>query len=251
MPGSGNMVSMRVFISYRDEDRELAHLIARYLSERKVPVWLDRDSIRPGDAIAEEIVGAMKASDAVVFIVSKAAGRGTWMNHEMGLALAEGDKRIVPVLAEPGAELPFLLKGYSALDLSTSERLAKNLPRLVDALAAPIPRRDAQAVKELIEAERRMFQWEADHLARKRSNSLALSIAAFIAVLTGLLSVVLFGSAPSDKWVVGAVAIGVAGLVNAAVVVHYTWRAEKESKRTAERAREILLDEIRRRGRDA
>jgi hypothetical protein len=72
---------MKVFISYTQEDKKYAVLIADRLREAGHEVWYDAWSLRAGDNLIEKINEGLKETDALIVIVSKNALRSKWVMH--------------------------------------------------------------------------------------------------------------------------------------------------------------------------
>ncbi len=112
---------MSVFISYSHEDSDWTHQFAEALKNLDVEVWLDAWRINPGDSITTAIEDGMRASDAIVAILSpKNVDRPNLM-FELGLAMGTG-KRLIPVVSDEveGSMIPF--------DLRTRRWLAQRSP---------------------------------------------------------------------------------------------------------------------------
>jgi hypothetical protein len=112
---------MKVFISYTQEDKKYASLIADKLREAGHEVWYDRWSLRVGDNLIQKINEGLKETDALIVIVSKNALRSKWVMHEFS-AIALGDlsnkkSRIIPVLVDKSS-VPQYLARYVYVDLT-------------------------------------------------------------------------------------------------------------------------------------
>ena len=109
----------RVFLSYRREDsRHIAGRLADRLTGRfdRVQVFMDVDTIAPGDDYGDTIRG-VSSCDALIAIIgpkwlSTADSQGRrrldnpqdWVRQEIGTALSR-DIRVIPILVD-GAEMP-------------------------------------------------------------------------------------------------------------------------------------------------
>lgn len=110
----------RVFISYRREDtRHLAgRLHDRIVTHlRKVRVFMDVDTISPGDDFSEAITRAVSSCRVLVALIGtqwlsiadpkgrrRLDNQNDWVRKEIGVALARGI-RVIPVLVD-GASMP-------------------------------------------------------------------------------------------------------------------------------------------------
>lgn len=95
---------MKVFISYTQEDKKYASLIADRLRDAGHHVWYDTWALRAGDNLIQKINEGLKETDALIVMVSKSALRSKWVMHEFS-AIALGDlsgekSRIIPVLVD-------------------------------------------------------------------------------------------------------------------------------------------------------
>ncbi|MCP5048138.1 MAG: TIR domain-containing protein, partial [bacterium] len=113
----------KTFLSHNSQDKPFVEQVARWLEdEAKVPVWLDKWNLIPGDPWQEEIEKALDESHCcVVFLSSN--GIDPWQNEEMRSAIesrvTEQSIRVIPVLLpgvhRPGKEskLPRFLRGLT------------------------------------------------------------------------------------------------------------------------------------------
>jgi hypothetical protein len=102
-----------VFISYVHENAELVDRLATELRSRGVDVWLDRQSIRPGERWRTAITRAIREGACFIacFSTEYAARGRTFMNEELTLAIEELRQRphdrswFIPVVLD-GARVP-------------------------------------------------------------------------------------------------------------------------------------------------
>jgi len=106
-----------VFISHSGQETAAARTIAEALSRANLEVWLDEESLRPGDVWMEELERAIERAGAFVVYVGRDGVR-RWVDAEVRLALDRSVRdpafRLLPVLG-PGADpdaLPAFLKQY-------------------------------------------------------------------------------------------------------------------------------------------
>jgi hypothetical protein len=135
---------MKIFISYRrDDSAGYAGRLFDYLSSHFGPgnVFMDIDTIEPGDDFRKTVRNAVSACDVVLVMIGKqwlnaTDGQGyrrldqagDWVRIEIATALADPDVRVIPVLLRnasmPGeTELPDDLKELAwrnAIELSDS-----------------------------------------------------------------------------------------------------------------------------------
>lgn len=164
---------MDAFLSYGSEDQDVAQRLAGDLERAGVTVWSYRTAIRPGQDWAKEMSRGISEARNVLFIVPDRAGSG--QSSEIALAVAsqrsDPTKRIVPILAHRSAKLPFFLRRYQALDLSSDTAYEQGLPRLVRLLrGAPLPESHAESdqVREhILSAQRDLLRVQYAELTRE------------------------------------------------------------------------------------
>jgi hypothetical protein len=110
-----------VFLSYVREDASMVDQLAAELSSGGIDVWMDRQSIKPGQRWDLAILDAIRSGDFFVACFSeKSLGtQRSVMNRELGLAVEELTLRplkrawFIPVLLSP-CEIPELSIGGNA-----------------------------------------------------------------------------------------------------------------------------------------
>ena len=112
---------MKIFISYTQQDKKNADLIADKLRRAGHEVWFDGWKIKAGDNLIEKINQGVKEADAFIVIISKNSLSSKWALHEYS-ALAFGElsnqtSRIIPVLVDKST-VPQYLARYQYVDLS-------------------------------------------------------------------------------------------------------------------------------------
>jgi hypothetical protein len=92
----------KVFVSYSRHDEALVKPLAGLLGvAADDAVFLDIDSIRPGDLWKSEIEEAVRACSVFVLCWCCESSRSGFVKHEIDIALEDGEKRLVPVLFCP------------------------------------------------------------------------------------------------------------------------------------------------------
>lgn len=108
---------MRVFISHKSEDAELAKHYAEELSELKFDYYLDeydihiKSSSDRGSLINNEI----KKSTDLLVIVTENTKKSWWVPFEIGLSTA-ANNRIVTIVHDGAPELPSFLRKWPVID---------------------------------------------------------------------------------------------------------------------------------------
>lgn len=119
-----------IFLSYAREDFAKAQRVAGALEAVGHSVWWDRQ-LHPGERFSAEIDKALKSSDAVVALWSRASIESAWVQDEAGVGRDTG--RLVPALLEPVAP-PLGFRQYHAVDLSRGRLNARSIQPLVQAV---------------------------------------------------------------------------------------------------------------------
>jgi len=118
----------QVFISYATPDRERVLPYYTWLKEKGLEVWIDCQSIRPGQNWDFEIKRALnKSSFVVAFISRHSYNRPGYIQRELKIALDNllekliDDIYIVPVILDDDADIPEQLKGIQCISDSDSQ----------------------------------------------------------------------------------------------------------------------------------
>jgi hypothetical protein len=111
---------MKVFISHSWQNKSAAQIIAESLAN-SAEVWLDIQTLKPGDAIQPTIDVAMEQMDVVLVLWSKQAAESDGVDAEIKTAV-NLKKKILPVLLEktPIPEHP-LLKGIYGINFDLED----------------------------------------------------------------------------------------------------------------------------------
>ena len=130
---------MRVFISYAQQDRDLADRVAHSIRGRGHTVFLDRTDLPPGDNFEEQIESAIGNSTLLVFLISPdsvAEGRFTLTELKIAQTRWKSAKnRVLPVMIRP-TPLPTVPNYLRAVTILTPEGNAPaEIAREVDRLA--------------------------------------------------------------------------------------------------------------------
>ena len=132
---------MNIFISHASVDVEFASKIRRRLQAARMTAWLDRNSIRFGALLGDELMDAIKDSRVVVLLWSKAAARSRWVATEI-LTAYHLERFIVPVALDR-TKGPMFLQNNIRIDLHHSaDSVLKDLVRAVKEAplnANPVP----------------------------------------------------------------------------------------------------------------
>jgi hypothetical protein len=127
-----------VYISYSQNDNDSAERIADALRQLKINVLQPRVPL--GESIAEAVLHSLDSADVVIPIISRTSYDNPNFVAEVSYALANrrlGRTRVIPVIVDADAKLPFFLSQIASLDLTTPKAEKTNLPRLINAITEP------------------------------------------------------------------------------------------------------------------
>lgn len=133
-----HLSSPRFFLSYSHVDSGFVSNLHRRLRRRYVSVWLDREELRPGMQLANEISSALRSCDGLIAVLSKNSIGAKWLQYEGSyFAGADYDKPIIPLVLDSEAKdaagrLPFV-GDRLYLDFS-QEPFEAQLDRLIEAI---------------------------------------------------------------------------------------------------------------------
>lgn len=131
---------MRVFLSHSYEDNDIANKVRNYLAHHDMAVFDDKADIATGASLNASISHAISNSDAVLFFISKNSEKSQWVQQEMSLAVSNRlkgkDVKLIPVLLDKSAEIPFFLKDYLYLDISKSNDFDISMKKLMEGIVS-------------------------------------------------------------------------------------------------------------------
>jgi hypothetical protein len=137
-----------VFVSYATPDRERISDYFEWLKDRGVEVWMDCQSIKPGQNWDFEIKRALDKSTMILMFVSRHShSRRGYVQREIKLALDKlsekliDDIYVIPVLLDPEVEMPEQLSAIQYI--STTDPKCKE--KIYDALLYQFGRLGVQA----------------------------------------------------------------------------------------------------------
>jgi WD40 repeat protein len=100
----------RIFVSYANDDLDVALSVQDWLRHERHQVFFDRDlhsGIRVGEVWKQRLYRELREADAVVCVVSAASLRSQWCAAEIVIADILGS-RLLPLRAETGVTAPIL-----------------------------------------------------------------------------------------------------------------------------------------------
>ena len=99
---------MNVFISYAQADEKIAKKVGKGLKQAGLQVWDFRREMLPGELWSDSVSKALRASDAMIVLVTPDAARSSQVRSEIDFALSKGafKNRLIPVLVGPPGKIP-------------------------------------------------------------------------------------------------------------------------------------------------
>mgnify|MGYP000229642384 CR=1 FL=1 len=127
-----------IFISYgRKDSRDLAIRLKDDLMAVGYSVWLDTNEIPGGADWSQQIEDAIEHSHIMVALLSPASYHSQWCRAEQLRATRKG-KRIIPLMAVDGAEVPLHLEHINYLDFTDESRYDEMFRDLMSDITAGI-----------------------------------------------------------------------------------------------------------------
>lgn len=139
-----------VFLSYAEEDRTSAELLAAALEREGLSVWWDR-RIAPGQPFDEVIEEALGSAGCVVVLWSSSSVESRWVRAEAEEAVGRGV--LVPALLEP-VRIPLAYRRLQAANLLgwNGGNTDGDFPQLVMAVRHTLEPDHVTPVEEVVEA---------------------------------------------------------------------------------------------------
>ena len=92
-------IDITTMISYRSTDIAFAKEILRLLREHDIPIWIDREGIKPGTKWRDELFCALKQCRVLIVVLSKGYLASENCRMEVFIARSFG-RRIVPIMID-------------------------------------------------------------------------------------------------------------------------------------------------------
>ena len=105
---------LSIFVSHAKEDAVFARRLTQSLDRAKIRVWLAETALNVGDSIVEAIDTAIRRTDVLVAILSRASRKAKWFQYEIENAQQKADVEIVVVCIDD-TELPPDLAKYHCI----------------------------------------------------------------------------------------------------------------------------------------
>jgi hypothetical protein len=117
------------FVSYCKEDEENARVLATYLKQLGLNVWLDTKDLHAGQVIIDVISRTIEDSDIFFVCLSPTALKSGWVKHELNTALTfeanKGSPKVMPILLTH-TDIPSTLASRLCIDMTESLEEAKS-----------------------------------------------------------------------------------------------------------------------------
>lgn len=133
-----------VFLAHASADKPRARILYQALTALGLKVFLDEESLLPGDDWMDDIPRALRASDLVVVLVSALTANAHYAGEEIVISIAEtraGRQRLVPVHIERDVEDPYGTARKNRIDWhdeadvdAVVTQLSRVIPRVVQGL---------------------------------------------------------------------------------------------------------------------
>jgi len=202
------MEQMNIFISHNHRDKAFVRQLSSDLRKEGFSVWLDEDMISVGERWADKITEALENSDAILVVLSANSSSSEFQSSEIAYAISSQRKnpstKLIPIILDKKAELPFFLKDVVYADFSTSENYRDRLEYLKKALTTPRPSESNILVSDqrkidAIKSEKEYLREESSRLENQTvvwSSTVLGVVASVISAITTLFVV----TAASEKW---------------------------------------------------
>jgi tetratricopeptide (TPR) repeat protein len=155
---------MKVFISHSSKNKKEAARLCDDLVGKKIKTWLDRDELRGGDPLIDELQEALASSTHLILLWSKPASQSRYVKAEWQAAY-NLDKVIIPWMLDR-TPLPLFLRSYIFYD--TGGSYAETLGQIIEALGSTAPKKSTakKAVTKKAAAKRAPAPDKEDVIAR-------------------------------------------------------------------------------------
>ena len=125
---------MKAFLSYALPDREIAREMVDGLSGSGHEIWFDEFELTPGTGWGREIDKALKASHAMIVLISPESMKSKEVRREIEHALLSKNfaHRVLPVYLQPTDDVPWFLRTQKGVHIGADP--AKAIQRVKNAL---------------------------------------------------------------------------------------------------------------------
>jgi hypothetical protein len=127
----------RFFISYSRADKDLVEPIVQLLRTAPTDVFLDIDSIEPGDIWTDRLERAIKGASSFVIFWCDHSANSAWVRKEWTFAVGN-KKRVIPVFLD-STGLPDELKTFQGINFRPFAQGLHLPPPVIESASAPAP----------------------------------------------------------------------------------------------------------------
>src|SRR2546428_405222 len=97
-----------IFVSYSTKDLQWAEYLRQFLTDAQAHVFVAEYDLPPGQSLSKEIIQRIDGCDLFILLWSRHSDMSHYVHAEVFHAKAR-QKRILPIMLQPGLRLPDLL----------------------------------------------------------------------------------------------------------------------------------------------
>lgn len=115
------MRKYQAFISHSSVDKKFVRRLAKDLTQHNINVWVDENSIKAGQNIADKIQSGIDESDFLIILLTSKSVQSGWVRTEWQTKffdqVSRGNIAVIPALLEK-CEVPAFLRGIKYADFT-------------------------------------------------------------------------------------------------------------------------------------
>ncbi|MCP5105687.1 MAG: toll/interleukin-1 receptor domain-containing protein [bacterium] len=177
----------RAFISYAQQDQDVAARMASGLADRGIQIWFDQQEILAGDSIVERIREGIRSADYLIILLSEQSRKSEWVEREIGIAFErfgeEAATAIIPVLIDDTSVPPrFSTIRYVDLSQGYAQAISEIVARI---------ERDCEGkvdLEKVINTEDLAVDIAAERKIPKGSGFYVTAVLGFLSILATLIA---------------------------------------------------------------
>ncbi len=126
------------FLSHYSGDAEFAKRINQALTQRSISVWVDRENIKIGDSISDQVQNGLTNAYTFTILLTPDALTRPWVKEELKAATSlriDGELPILPMVYKD-CKLPPFLRNYSFADFRDEKRFEEQIEMLAESIQA-------------------------------------------------------------------------------------------------------------------
>ena len=113
------------FISYSTRDEDFAHRLHSKMRDEGLRVWFDREDMKGGRTVIDQIERAIQLQDKLLLVLSDASIQSHWVQTELGTAFARQGKENRQILFPIRITAWEAVQTWKCFDSDTGQDLAK------------------------------------------------------------------------------------------------------------------------------